>query len=171
MHTVNSVVPRVAYLLDTTIQVFENCDSCKRQAEEPTPLMSDGTTGKSAACCFSNPVVAPYGGRCLSERELAKQRALVFSCATVVVECSFIGAGGMSDEDSCMEAIRRGHTSWVQLRPHVEAHPETVFVLVHFSERYRDDQIREYFRSSGTLVRNVVLWLDSGIVDLRAMVN
>jgi len=40
------------------------------------------------------------------------------------------------------------------------------FVLVHFSLRYKDDEIRSYFQSAGsdgTRPKNVVLWLDSGI--------
>jgi len=54
------------------------------------------------------------------------------------------------------------------LRPYVEANPQVKFVLIHFSERYQDNQLREYFATAGSdgcQPRNVVLWLDSGIVD------
>ena len=45
-----------------------------------------------------------------------------------------------------------------------------LFVLVHFSLRYTDSQIREYFQTAGSDGQrppNVVLWLDSGIDDPR----
>ena len=81
-----------------------------------------------------------------------------------VVECSFIGAAGMTDEEADTQGIQRGHTSWRQLQVHVVAHPEIVFVLCHFSKRYTDVEIEEYFRSQQYCC-NIVLWLDSGIID------
>ena len=78
----------------------------------------------------------------------------------------------MSEDEAATEAINRGHASWTQLRDTVECHPDTTFVLVHFSLRYKDREIREYFQTAGSDGRrpgNVVLWLDSGIDVPAAM--
>ena len=74
----------------------------------------------------------------------------------------------MSEEEAADEAINRGHTSWTQLRDTVESNPVTTFVLVHFSLRYKEHQIREYFETAGSDGRrpqNVVVGRDGGVDD------
>jgi len=131
--------------------------------------------GDRSLCEFTDPSVAtPFSEPCtaLSSGEMAEQAELIFSCPTIMVECSFIGAAGMSDAEADTEAIRRTHTSWGQLRPHVESHPGSTFLLAHFSKRYRDEDIRAYFaqeKAERGGPTNVVLWLDSGVVDVRGL--
>lgn len=88
------------------------------------------------------------------------QIELIFACPVIMIECTYV------ENDKCDEATRRGHSAWPQLRPHIEAHPDTTWVLFHFSLRYSDDELRTFFRtasSDGSRPRNVILWLDSGI--------
>jgi ribonuclease Z len=40
----------------------------------------------------------------------------------------------------------------------IRDNPDVTFVLMHFSLRYKDDDIRDFFR--GKLPQNVVCWLD-----------
>ena len=57
----------------------------------------------------------------------------------VVVECSFI------DEGNVERARETTHMHWEHLKPHIEAHPEVMFVLTHFSLKYSSLELREFF--------------------------
>ncbi|WP_338675136.1 MBL fold metallo-hydrolase [Streptomyces sp. SCSIO 30461] len=82
----------------------------------------------------------------------------LFTYPVIVTECTFL-------YDSELErADRVGHTVWSRLRPVVEAHPETLFVLTHFSLRHSEQDILDFFgregRGSGDgRLDNVVLWV------------
>lgn len=142
---VRSSLPRLAYLCDTTVQVFGPCKGCR----------------SGSACEFAKDYTVPCGPM----HQLEQQAKLIFQCSTIVVECSFL-AVGMDDAKAEKEAISRGHVAWTQLRPYVESHPEIEFILVHFSKRYSDQEVRAYFEtasSSGSRPPNVLLWLDEGL--------
>jgi ribonuclease Z len=69
----------------------------------------------------------------------------------VITECTFL------DDAEAGRADRVGHTLWSRLRPVVEAHPATTFVLIHFSLRHSDADIVEFFGRNNHLP-NVVVW-------------
>jgi len=73
----------------------------------------------------------------------------------VITECTFL-----QDEQSSEggDADSKGHTSWVGLRPFIVAHPATIFVIIHFSYRYKNAEIIEHFRKEN--LPNVVPWVD-----------
>ena len=76
---------------------------------------------------------------------------LIFSCPTVIIECSFL-------TDDCLEnAERTKHVVWSQLKAHVVAHPETFFVLTHFSHRWSSSEIVEFFRQEN--LPNILPWV------------
>jgi ribonuclease Z len=60
----------------------------------------------------------------------------------VVVECTFI------DESSLERSKVTKHMHWRSLRPHVEAHPNTLFVLIHFSLKHKSLELRTFFREN-----------------------
>jgi len=171
--TTEVAVPKIAYLLDSTVQVLGPCAACQ-----------GGDGGEAVQCPFADPAVAPWGEACFQhlKREgtaesgvlFAQQLEWIFACPTIVIECSFVAAAGMSEAEAEQEAIKRGHVAWSQLRPHVCAHPKSVFVLTHFSKRYTDAELREFFAAelvaTEGCVCNVVLWLDSGVLDFRGQV-
>lgn len=82
----------------------------------------------------------------------------LFDYPVIITECTF-----PFDEPNIRDRARRdGHTCWVDLQPHVLAHPETRFVLIHFSLRYSSEEIATHFasmRASGIDISNVVLFL------------
>ena len=71
----------------------------------------------------------------------------------VITECSFLL------EEHRTQAERTRHTIWADLEPVVRRWPGTVFVLMHFSMRYSDDEVRRFFRSRD-VPGNVVVWVD-----------
>lgn len=138
--------PRLAFLCDTTVQVFGPCPRCL--AGEP--------------CAFAP---GRHNVPCPQATELEEQVRLIFQCSTIVVECSFV-AVGMGEAEAEAQACARGHVAWSQLRPVVESHPDIQFVLVHFSERYTDGELRIFFAtasSTGGSLSNILLWLDEGL--------
>ncbi|MFD8886774.1 MBL fold metallo-hydrolase [Streptomyces erythrochromogenes] len=68
----------------------------------------------------------------------------------VITECTFL------DDAELARADRVGHTVWSRLKPVVEAHPETLFVLTHFSLRHSDQDVLDFFRDERPA--NVLLW-------------
>ncbi|MFE7777067.1 MBL fold metallo-hydrolase [Streptomyces sp. NPDC057445] len=74
----------------------------------------------------------------------------LFEYPVVITECTYL------DDAELDRADRVGHTVWSRLRPVVEAHPETLFVLTHFSLRHSDQDVLEFFRNDRH--DNVVVW-------------
>ena len=71
----------------------------------------------------------------------------------VITECSFLL------EEHRTQAERTRHTIWADLEPVVRRWPGTVFVLMHFSLRYSDEDVRRFFRGRD-MPGNVVVWVD-----------
>jgi ribonuclease Z len=72
---------------------------------------------------------------------------------TVMIECTFI-----LDED-LEQAATTQHMHWSQLAPYVANHPNTTFVVYHFSQRYKPAQILEFFDELA--LDNVLPWVSS----------
>jgi ribonuclease Z len=82
----------------------------------------------------------------------------LFEYPVVVTECTFL------DDSQQERADQVGHTVWSQLRPVVLAHPETLFVLTHFSLRHSDTDVLAFFhheweRMGAARPTNVLLWV------------
>ncbi|MDG4786107.1 MBL fold metallo-hydrolase [Micromonospora sp. WMMD1102] len=82
----------------------------------------------------------------------------LFDYPVIITECTYL------DDTQRGRADRVGHTVWSQLRPIVQAHPQTLFVLTHFSLRHSDPEILTFFRreweQAGTVrPTNVLLWV------------
>jgi ribonuclease Z len=68
----------------------------------------------------------------------------------VLVECTFLGEH-VGHPDT--------HITWTELKPIVYKHPQVHFTLIHFSARYSDAFISEYFEGEN-LPDNVYLWMN-----------
>lgn len=80
----------------------------------------------------------------------------------VITECTFL------EESEVENAARTCHTHWSDLEAVIVAHPDTTFVLIHFSLRYKAAFVRQFLadrRAERTRageespLTNVVLWL------------
>jgi ribonuclease Z len=81
---------------------------------------------------------------------------------TLMIECTFI----LPDEHN--NAILTKHIHWEYLKPYVLTHPNTNFILYHFSQRYKPEQIKEFFdneffdkESNEIIISNVKVWISS----------
>jgi ribonuclease Z len=69
----------------------------------------------------------------------------------IFIECTFV------EPDELKNAIDTKHIHWSQLRPYVEENKDNIFVLIHFSQRYRDSDITDFFQKE----------VDAGLNNLR----
>lgn len=68
----------------------------------------------------------------------------IFSYPYILTECTYINE--LSPKfDSVGQAQERKHIYWEGLQPVVETHPETCFLLCHFSRRLPEKKIIEFF--------------------------
>jgi ribonuclease Z len=74
-----------------------------------------------------------------------------------------LGLGSFLYEEHRTQAERTMHTIWGDLEPVVRKWPGTIFVLMHFSMRYSDEEVRAFFRER-EVPGNVVVWVD-GVGD------
>ncbi|CAF3042517.1 unnamed protein product [Rotaria socialis] len=65
----------------------------------------------------------------------------LFQFPLIIVECSFI-----DNEQHAERACDVKHIIWDDLQPFVLQHPEIIFVLIHFSQQYKSEKIRYFFR-------------------------
>ena len=80
----------------------------------------------------------------------------IFQYPTIICECTFL------TEDCRERANAKRHTLWADLEPFVLAHPETVFVLIHFSHRHTPEEIRAFFDQKN--LPNLVAWVPSATI-------
>ncbi|GKY90776.1 hypothetical protein MPSEU_000050400 [Mayamaea pseudoterrestris] len=62
----------------------------------------------------------------------------------IIVECSFI------DDADLQRAEETKHMHWKHLRPVIQAHPNTMFLLTHFSLKYSSLRLMKLFRNAQT---------------------
>jgi hypothetical protein len=67
----------------------------------------------------------------------------------IIVECSFI------DEKDLPRAAETKHMHWNNLRPFVDAHPDILFVLIHFSLKYSSLELRRFFCKVSSRHQNI----------------
>ncbi|GIG68251.1 MBL fold metallo-hydrolase [Phytomonospora endophytica] len=94
------------------------------------------------------PVFAFLGDTAVS---VFDRNAWLLDFPVVITECSFL------HDSELARADRDGHTVWSRLRPIVEAHPRTLFVLTHFSLRHTDREVADFFTAPG-MPGNVLTW-------------
>lgn len=72
----------------------------------------------------------------------------------VITECSFLY------EAHREQSIKTKHTIWSDLEKVIRKWPKTTFVLTHFSLRYSDEAIRQFFDDLPDPPSNIVVWID-----------
>lgn len=72
----------------------------------------------------------------------------------VITECSFLYP------EHAAQAAKTKHTIWGELEGVVRKWPRTTFVLMHFSLRYSDEEVRRFFKEMEDPPGNIVVWVD-----------
>jgi ribonuclease Z len=140
-------VPTISYLFSKyTDKLKESYRG--RSGKELAQLRKSGTAIMDTVC---QPLFAFVCDT--SIKTVAKYEDTLSQYPYVIIECTFLYP------DELERARQTRHIHWSQLRPYVVAHPSVTFVLIHFSLRYRDEEIDEFF--AGEQVSNAVPWTES----------
>ena len=77
----------------------------------------------------------------------------ILNYAVVFIECTFF------QTDEIENAEKTQHIHWQSLKKYVVDNPNTYFVLFHFSQRYRDVEINEFFQKEvDSGIKNIHWW-------------
>ncbi len=71
----------------------------------------------------------------------------------VIIECTFI------EDDHYEDAIRKKHLHWKDLEPIINSNKETIFILGHFSVRYKDSYLIEKEKELQSKYTNMKFWI------------
>lgn len=110
-------------------------------------------SGVEITAAHATPIFAFLGDTTASTLA-AEPQWLKDEIPVVITECSFLY------EEHRAQAVKTKHTIWADLEPVVRKWPKTTFVLMHFSLRYADKDIRRFFASMQDPPRNIVIWVD-----------
>jgi ribonuclease Z len=79
----------------------------------------------------------------------------IFKYPIIMIECTFF----LPDE--IKDAIRKDHTHWEQLKPIVQSHPQNKFILFHFTQAHKDNEINDFFKHEFEInqITNVIIWI------------
>ena len=70
---------------------------------------------------------------------------------TIIIECTFIL------EDEKEQAIKTHHIHWDNLEPIVDKYNKNTFILIHFSQRYNNSEVKKFFETKNR--SNVIPWV------------
>lgn len=89
----------------------------------------------------------------LDHEDAPYAQTILQDCPTVIIECSFL------TDEHAENAQRTKHVLWSKLLPVVQNHPDTTFVLTHFSRRWSPRQVADILAADAP--PNVVPWIPS----------
>jgi len=75
-------------------------------------------------------------------------KVLLDKMPVIICECTFL-EGEQSNE--------KGHTHWNGLKSIIEQHPHITFVLIHFSLKYKQDEIKTFFVNQS--LKNIIAFV------------
>jgi len=84
-----------------------------------------------------------------SEKVLENPELLKYK--NIMIECTFIG------DDELEQAKKTKHIHFNHLEEFVKSHPEIHFILYHFSQRYKKEEIEKYFAEKK--YSNIYCWI------------
>lgn len=84
------------------------------------------------------------------------QNQKIFTYPYIIVETTYLY------DDQVDLAHDHNHIHWKDIIDIVIAHPQIEFILIHFSTRYRDDEIRDFFRQERDRlgIDNIIPWIN-----------
>ncbi len=79
----------------------------------------------------------------------------IYSYSTIMIECTFIL------EEELQQAEITQHMHWNDLVKAIRSHPDNFFILYHFSQRYKPEEIRQFFAVNASDITNMHTWISS----------
>lgn len=142
-------VPCLGYVFTTTTHKLKPAYA----GLPPASLKALRSAGEAITAPRSTPFLAFLGDGTASTL-LAEPDWLRGGIPVVVTECSFL----YPEHEE--QARRTKHTCWRELEGVVRKWRGTTFVLMHFSLRYSDEEVRRFFKDMEDPPGNIVVWVD-----------
>jgi ribonuclease Z len=132
-------------ICDHSIPTISYCFSLVKQKLKPefngkTPR-EIGQLRKSGAVVTQEVICPSFAFICDTSIEILVTFPRIVTFPIVIIECTFLYP---EERENARETK---HIHWEDLRPYVVANPNTIFVLIHFSLRYKEEEIIQFFRS------------------------
>jgi ribonuclease Z len=92
---------------------------------------------------------------CDSSIQVLVNNPIILTFPMVMIECTFL----YPEEEENANITK--HIHWYHLKPYVIDNPSTLFVLIHFSLRYKDEEIIEFFEKEklgNNNLNNIKIW-------------
>ena len=91
--------------------------------------------------------------------EILEKHDFLLEYHVILIECTFLL------DDEIEMAIKKKHIHWMQLKPYVEKYRNNTFILTHFSLRYKDSEIKDFFDKvkKQDNINNIIPWLTDTI--------
>lgn len=90
---------------------------------------------------------------CDSTIAVVETNPSILEYPVIFIECTFL----LKDELELTK--KKKHIHWQHLKPYVRQFPNITFILIHFSQRYRDKEIVAFFRQPENCFANVLPWV------------
>ncbi len=68
----------------------------------------------------------------------------------IIIECTFLY------EEDIEIAKEKKHIHWNELKPYILKNPDRLFILIHFSQRYKDDEILKFFNEEQSRTEDIL---------------
>lgn len=141
-------VPTVGYgFYEKRKMLKDEYKHLKDNKAEISKLIKDGININQ----FKNIPIVCYLGDTNINVFYDNQNANIFKFPFIMVECTFLC------QDTVNDARATRHIHFEHIYPIILSHPENTFVLYHFSCRYTDTYINEFFIEKN--IKNVIPWL------------
>jgi len=79
----------------------------------------------------------------------------LFTYKYIITECTFLPCSSKADKEILL-AEEAKHTHWNNLYPIIKAHPENIFLLIHFSHRYTIEELTQFKNNVSNELKNVI---------------
>ncbi len=81
----------------------------------------------------------------------------------ILVECTYL------EEDYIQKAKDNSHICWFELKPWINKYQNTKFILIHFSLRYKDSEIKKFFDNEINEMTNkkIYVWLNYEVISYQ----
>ncbi|KAH8666552.1 beta-lactamase-like protein [Xylariales sp. PMI_506] len=142
-------LPCLGYVFSVTTNKLK----LEYQGKEAKELQSIRKSGIEITEPISRPVFAFLGDTTANTLAAAPQW-LQDGIPVVITECSFLY------EEHRGQAEKTKHTMWSDLEKVIRRWPQTTFILMHFSLRYTEKEIRQFFHGLTDAPSNIVVWID-----------
>ena len=143
--TCSHTVPTVGYIISEEQKKLKNKYK-HLSGKEISKLIKNGITVTDSVDCMK---IAFLGDTTI---DVFKINPRILQCPVIIIECT-----AFDSKIPEKTAYSRGHIHWTQLKPLINKHTTIHFVLIHFSSRYKTDEIVKFFAAQNCA--NVTVWV------------